>query len=319
MKFSDLLTPASVQVFEENFPEFKRRGWVGDLEFEMIRKNGLILPVLLSATAIRDPQGNYLMSRSTIIDHTERRKADLILRESQAKLIEVNQELEAFAYSVSHDLRAPLRALDGFSAALVSTYSEQLDEQGQHYIDRIQEASRRMGQLINDLLNLSRVTRRELNRQKVDLSALAHDVAASLQSQDPDRNADFQIAPDIIVQGDPHLLRIVLENLLGNAWKFTRPCLDQEKRQTRIEVGVVEQSGQTVYFVRDNGVGFNMEYADKLFSPFQRLHGMREFPGTGIGLATVKRIISRHSGRIWPEAAVDQGATFFFTLGGSDA
>jgi signal transduction histidine kinase len=233
------------------------------------------------------------------------------VRERTAQLEVANKELEAFAYSVSHDLRAPLRALDGFSAALISGYPGKLDDQGQHYLNRIQAASQRMGQLINDLLHLSRVTRREFVTEQVDLSGFAREIAAELQAEDPQRKAEFVIEPQMFVQGDAHLLRIVLENLLSNAWKFTSP-----RPRAQIEVGMAEQTGEHIYFVRDNGVGFNMTYADKLFAPFQRLHGMREFPGTGIGLATVKRIITRYGGRVWPEAAVDQGATFYFTLGG---
>jgi PAS domain S-box-containing protein len=231
------------------------------------------------------------------------------VRERTAQLETSNKELESFAYSVSHDLRAPLRAMDGFSGVLLLDYAAHMGEQGRHYLERIQEGSRRMGQLINDLLNLSRVTRCEFVTGWVDLSGLAREVAAELQARDPQRKTEFAIDPQMVVQGDAHLLRIALENLMNNAWKFTglRP-------QVRIEVGMVEQAGERIYFVRDNGVGFNMAYADKLFVPFQRLHGMREFPGTGIGLATVQRIITRHGGRVWPKAAVDQGATFFFTI-----
>lgn len=244
-----------------------------------------------------------------------------------------NQELEAFAYSVSHDLRAPLRALDGFSAVLLTGYSDKLDEQGRHYIDRIRSASQRMGQLIEDLLGLSRVTRSTLNYQPVDLSALAHEIAAELQKRDPQRQAEFIIAPQMTAETDPHLLRIALQNLLDNAWKFTG-----KREAARIEVGwltiadfrslhadwvthlpesAISNPESAIYFVRDNGVGFDMAYADKLFTPFQRLHSMQEFPGTGIGLATVQRIAARHGGRAWAEAQVDKGATFYFTLGGT--
>ena len=228
-----------------------------------------------------------------------------------AQLETANKELEAFAYSVSHDLRAPLRAMDGFSAALLSGYADRLDEQGQHYLNRVQEASRRMSRLINDLLNLSRVTRRELTRQTVDLSELAREVARDLRSPTTARLVEFDITPGIIAQADPHLLKIALENLMNNAYKFT-----SKREPARIHFGAADQDGELVYFVRDNGVGFNMEYATKLFAPFQRLHGMQEYPGTGIGLVTVQRIIHRHGGRIWPEAELDQGATFYFTLGG---
>ena len=249
------------------------------------------------------------------------------VRDRTIQLEVANKELDAFASSVSHDLRAPLRALDGFSALLLAGYADKLDEQGRHCLDRIQVASRRMGQLINDLLGLARITRADLTRQPADLSALAREIATDLQTQDPQRRAEFVIAAGMLVQGDAHLLRIALENLLSNAWKFTG-----QRPKARIEFGVqpaheLPQSvtghqpaaisgHQAVYFVRDNGVGFDMAYAGKLFIPFQRLHEVGEFPGTGIGLATVQRIISRHGGRIWPEAAVNEGVTFYFTLGG---
>jgi PAS domain S-box-containing protein len=234
------------------------------------------------------------------------------VRDRTAQLEAANKELEAFAYSVSHDLRAPLRAMEGFSAALLSQYSERLDEQGRHYLDRIQEASRRMGQLINDMLTLSRVTRAALTRQRVDLGDLAREIAADLQAQDPQRRVEFVIAQGLAVEADPHLLRVALQNLLDNAWKFTG-----KREQARIEVGSNPGEGsECVYYVKDDGVGFDMTYAGKLFAPFQRLHAMHEFPGTGIGLATVQRIVARHGGRVWTEAEVDRGATFYFTLGG---
>jgi PAS domain S-box-containing protein len=227
-----------------------------------------------------------------------------------AQLEAANQELEAFAYSVSHDLRAPLRALNGFSSALLDDYHDSLDEQGQHFLMRIQEASRRMGQLIDDLLRLSRVTRRELKREDLNLSQLAEEIAEELKAQDPDRSVDFLITPDLTVQADPHLMRIALENLLNNAYKFSA-----KTQHACIQVGAVEQNGQPTYFVRDNGVGFDMTYVNKLFAPFQRLHSPEQFAGTGIGLVTVQRIITRHGGRVWPHAGVNEGATFFFTLG----
>jgi hypothetical protein len=231
------------------------------------------------------------------------------VRERTAQLETANKEMESFSYTVSHDLRAPLRSMDGFSGALLSKYMEQLDEQGRHYLERIQAASRRMGQLINDLLGLSQVSRHELTLRPVDLSAMARQTAFGLQVQGPERLAEFIIAEGMICEGDTRLLQVALENLMGNAWKFT-----EGRSPARIEVGMARQDGGLVYFVRDNGVGFDMAYADKLFGPFQRLHAVHEFPGMGIGLATVQRIISRHGGRIWPEAAEGQGATFYFTL-----
>ena len=241
--------------------------------------------------------------------HQLNRELEQRVRERTALLTAANQELEAFSYSVSHDLRAPLRALIGFSTALLEDCAGQLDEQGQHYLFRIQEASQRMGQLISDLLNLSRVSRAELFWREVNLSALAQTIATDLTTQAPDRQVQFTIAGDLVVQGDANLLKIALENLLSNAHKFTGKC-----QRAAIQVGALEQDGEQVYFVRDNGAGFSMEYAQKLFTPFQRLHGAQEFSGTGIGLSIVQRIIARHGGRIWPDASVDHGATFYFTL-----
>jgi len=231
------------------------------------------------------------------------------LRGHAARLEQVNKELEAFSYSVSHDLRAPLRGIDGFSQALLEDYADSLDDQGKDYLQRVRAASQRMAQLIDDMLKLSRVTRAEMRHETVDLSALAHDIAGELQKTRPERQVDFVIAPGLVVNGDAQLLRAVLENLLGNAWKFTsaHPC-------AKIEFGIAEYEGKPAYFVRDDGVGFDMAYVDKLFGAFQRLHAMNEFPGTGIGLATVQRIIHRHGGHVWAEGAVEQGATFYFTL-----
>jgi PAS domain S-box-containing protein len=233
------------------------------------------------------------------------------VRQRTALLTAANQELEAFSYSVSHDLRAPLRALDGFSSALLDDNGEQLDDQGKHFLNRIMEASQRMGNLINDLLNLSRITRVEFSRQEVDLSLISQNIVKELNSTNPEKQAKVELSDNMLVNGDASLLRIALENLINNAFKFSSKC-----EQPVIRIGEMEQSGERVFFVRDNGVGFNMDYADKLFIPFQRLHSMQEYPGTGIGLVTVKRIITRHGGRLWPESEVGVGTTFYFTLGG---
>ncbi|MEW6613764.1 MAG: ATP-binding protein, partial [Pseudomonadota bacterium] len=232
--------------------------------------------------------------------------------ERTAELTAANRELEAFSYSVSHDLRAPLRAIDGFSQALLEDYGEALDMAGREHLARVRRASQRMAELIDDLLNLSRITRSEMHRRSVNLSELAGQAAEHLRATQPQRPVTVVIVPDVIAHGDARLLQIALENLLGNAWKFTRKQAD-----ARIEFGMREQDGQPVYFVRDNGAGFDMAYADKLFGAFQRLHSPGEFEGHGIGLATVARIIARHGGRIWAEGAVGRGATFYFTLGGT--
>jgi PAS domain S-box-containing protein len=226
-----------------------------------------------------------------------------------AQLEVANQELAAFSYSVSHDLRAPLVLIDGFSQALQEDHGSVLNDEGAMYLERIRSSCRRMTLLIEDMLNLSRVTSTELNRQRVDLSALAHQVMEELRQQQPERQIRFTAAQGVMADGDFRLLRVVLENLLGNAWKYTGTHLQGE-----IEFAVEEQSEGRIYMVRDNGVGFDMAFANRLFSPFCRLHGPHEFPGSGIGLATVQRIIHRHGGRLWAEARVDQGATFYFTL-----
>jgi light-regulated signal transduction histidine kinase (bacteriophytochrome) len=232
------------------------------------------------------------------------------LRQAIIELRAVNKELEAFSYSVSHDLRAPLRGIDGFSQALLEDCIEQLDATGQDYLRRIRSATQRMGQLIDDLLTLSRVTRSDMHKESVNLSQLASRICTDLQRADPERQVEFEIQPGLVTYGDPRLLHVLLDNLLNNAWKFTSKHL-----QATIEFGAITQeNGIPVYFVRDNGVGFDMAFIDKLFKPFQRLHGMREFPGNGIGLATVQRIVHRHGGQVRAEGVLNQGATFYFTL-----
>jgi light-regulated signal transduction histidine kinase (bacteriophytochrome) len=229
--------------------------------------------------------------------------------ERTAQLGAANKELEAFSYSVSHDLRAPLRGIDGFSLALLEDYSERLDDQGKEHLQRIRAATQRMGLLIDDLLNLSRMTRAEIRKERFNISTLAHSVVESLQEAHAKRPIEFRIEDGLEANADPRLLGVVLENLLGNACKFT-----SKRTSARVEFGKMHRNGSTAYFVRDNGAGFDPAYADRLFGAFQRLHGATEFPGTGIGLATVQRIIHRHGGEIWAEGEVEKGAAFYFTL-----
>ncbi|EEF61002.1 histidine kinase [Pedosphaera parvula Ellin514] len=229
--------------------------------------------------------------------------------ERTAELAAANRELETFSYSASHDLRSPLRTIDGFSKLLKEEYAARLDSEACDYLNYICTAAERMDLLIRGLLNLSHITRSRIQRRPVDLSAMANTIARELQESEPQRVARFVIAPGLSAEGDPDLLRSVLQNLLGNAWKYT-----SKHRQARIEFGTDNFDGETVFYVRDDGAGFDPQNVGRLFSAFQRLHGTEEFPGTGIGLTTVQRIIQRHGGRIWADGAVEKGATFYFTI-----
>jgi light-regulated signal transduction histidine kinase (bacteriophytochrome) len=221
-----------------------------------------------------------------------------------------NRELEAFSYSVSHDLRAPLRSIDGFSQILIEDNDGQLDERGKKHLRRVRDSAKRMGQIIDDLLALAHVTRRELRRTNIDVTALTRRIAERLRANDPARQVDFAIPEGMSADGDARLLEVLFENLLGNAWKFT-----SKRSRASIEVGLRKEGGPPVHFVRDNGAGFDASQAEKLFGPFQRFHSSKEFEGTGIGLATVQRVVHRHGGRLWAESQVDKGASFYFTLG----
>jgi two-component system, NtrC family, sensor kinase len=245
------------------------------------------------------------------LEATEARAAKE-LAETRAALVEQlerkNRELEAFSYSVSHDLRAPLRSIDGFTHHILQDYATKLDARGQDYLRRVRSAAQRMGELIDDLLQLSRVERAELRPQRVDLGELARDVVNELRRRDSEREVEVIIEPQLVVEADPRLMKVALENLIGNSWKFT-----SKRSSPRITFGKAEH-GPHAFVVRDNGAGFDMKLAGQLFRPFQRLHGEAEFPGTGIGLATVYRIVDRHGGRVWVDAAVDQGTSVFFTI-----
>jgi signal transduction histidine kinase len=256
---------------------------------------------------------SWMLVRSRILAED----ASKDLEDANRELEGANRELEAFSYSVSHDLRAPLRTIDGFSQILQEDYEDTLDEEGLDYLGRVRAASAHMATLIDDLLDLSRVSRRPLRREAVDLTRLATEIIEDLRAAEPERNVEFVAGEGIEAFGDVSLLKVALENLLGNAWKFT-----EREGEARIEFGADRRprpgSLAPVYFVRDNGAGFDQAYSDKLFGAFQRLHGQDEFEGTGIGLATVARIIHRHGGRVWAEGEVGEGATFYFTLGGRD-
>lgn len=271
-----------------------------------LRKDGTEFPVEISLSPSEDGEGSTILA---IRDITLRLRSEQRLQQAKIAAEAAIKELEAFSYSVAHDLRAPLRSMRGFSEILLETQSATLSPKGQDYLKRIVAASDRMSQIIDALLRLSRLSRAELHLTHVDLSALCETILAQLRQSHPDRGAEIFVQPHIAVIADAALLRAALENLLENAWKFTR-----EKKPARIEFTVLEQNGEILYVVRDNGAGFDMAQAQKLFTPFQRLHAASEFPGTGIGLATVHRIIQRHGGRIWAESANGAGAAFFFTL-----
>jgi PAS domain S-box-containing protein len=434
VKFRDLLTPASAQIFDREFADFEAGNGVNNLEFEMVRKDGTIMPVLLSATASLDPEGRYLISRSTIIDHTERKQTEAELLESEEKFrrfsdaafeaivlhengvvldannqyaemfgytreeilgkqsipltvapeaiedmrekiaagsagpyesiglrrdgtrfpMEIriremdykgrrvrmaavmniterkraeealqqrtvqleasNKELEAFSYSVSHDLRAPLRAMDGFSRILLDEYAPDLPNEAQRYLGLVRDNARQMGSLIDHLLAFSRLGRQQLKKESVALGDLVQAVLVDLKTEQEGRKVEVVIGDLPACQADPTLMRQVFANLLGNALKFTKT-----REPAIIEIGCNNQADEPVYFVKDNGVGFDMKYANKLFGVFQRLHRAEDYEGTGVGLATVQRIILRHGGRIWAESELDKGTTFYFTIEKGDS
>jgi PAS domain S-box-containing protein len=277
------------------------------LELNGLHKDGHEFPVEISLSPFESEEG--VLVSSAIRDITARKQLEQRLTLQNAQLEAANKELEAFSYSVSHDLRAPLRAMDGFSMAVLQDHGETLGAQGKENLKRVRVAAQRMGRLIDDMLALARINRNAMVREMVDLSELVRRIASSLHAAEPERQVSFRIAPNQTAEGDPNLLQIAMQNLLGNSWKFT-----SRRTDATIEFGVQNQNGDRVWFVRDNGAGFDMKYADKLFGAFQRMHHESEFSGTGVGLATVQRVVHRHGGRIWAEAAPGQGATFYFVL-----
>jgi len=314
---SEFLTAASRSYATETvLPEFFRTGSCKEVPYQIVKKNGEILNVLLSAIAERDSEGKVVRSLAVMVDVTERKgmeeEIEILntnLAARAAELEAANQELETFNYSVAHDLRQPLNVISSYCQVIMELCGNNLDEQCKGYLQGSYEGTMRMNRLIEALLSFSRMGHVEPRRDMVDLSALAHEVVTMLKMIGPERQVDFRIADGITANADANLLQVVLDNLLGNAWKYTGV-----REEAIIEFGATEIDGKRVYFVRDNGAGFDQADADKLFVPFQRLAGAEEFKGFGIGLATVERIIRRHGGRIWVESEPGKGATFLFTL-----
>ena len=307
------MTKAALGVFAE-------KGVFTNLENANIHKDGHVVILSTSGSPLLDAKGNLMGYRGADTDITQRKQGEEEIKRINAELEQrvhertfqletINKELESFSYSVSHDLRSPLRSIDGFSNLLLKNYSNLLDDQGKDYFQRVMKASRRMGLLIDDLMKLSRFTRIEMKRGITNLSSIAESIVEEFKSADPERQINIFIQPGMIANVDSDLIQNALQNLFDNAWKYSK-----NKADAKIEFGAMEKDGNTVYYVRDNGAGFDMKYVDKLFSAFQRLHSDDEFEGTGIGLATVNRIIHRHGGTIWAEGAVNSGATFYFTL-----
>jgi K+-sensing histidine kinase KdpD len=321
----DFLTEAKTAPWRE---EALKRGFRSSIAVPLRYSHGPVFAVLTLYSAepagftagevklLEELAGDLAFGIETVRTKKERDRAEAELQNYAARvantnreLAAANQELEAFSYSVSHDLRAPLRGINGFSSALSEEYADKLDERGQEYLENIRESSRTMGQLIDDLLNLSRINRTEMSVGEVNLSEIVSVIAEDLQKYQPDRKAEIRIAPGVTAAADTTLVTAMLRNLLENAWKFTA-----KRAPARIEFGLLEDQTPPVYYIKDNGIGFDMQYADKLFKPFSRLHSQNEYTGTGIGLANVQRIINRHGGKVWAEGEIDQGAAFYFTL-----
>jgi PAS domain S-box-containing protein len=300
-EFSDFLPLSEVPIYKTRYPELVRVGRVSDVELSMQAKDGNYVPVLISAVALRDENGKFIKSRSITFDNRERKAAE-------TKIKALNAELEAFTYSVSHDLRAPLRSIDGYTKILEEDYADKLDQEGKRIVSVVLRNAKKMGKLIDDLLDFARLGRKELLRTNVDMDNLVKTVIAD-ESDAQKSNVKINTTSLQPCLGDVDMLRQVWQNLLSNAVKYS-----SKNPQATIEIGSSESSEEVTYCVKDNGVGFDMSYAPKLFNVFQRLHKMEEFGGTGVGLAIVKRVIDRHQGRVWAEAKLNEGATFYFTI-----
>jgi PAS domain S-box-containing protein len=307
--WADVVHPDDQKECLERWHLATQSGAPYEIEYRLRDRMGTYHWFLRRALPVRDQAGRITRWFGTCTDIDGVKHTEEVLRRANVETDEANRELEAFSYSVAHDLRTPLRSIDGFSQAILEDNAGQLDAQGKANLAKVRAAAQRMAHLIDDLLSLSRVTRAELRREQVNLTQLALGIGDRLREADAKRDVQIVVQEGLMARGDTTLLAVVMENLLGNAWKFT-----SQRLEGRIEVGLTSRNGVPAYFVRDNGIGFDMAYANKLFVAFQRLHTIPEFPGTGIGLATVQRIVRRHGGQIWAHGEVDRGATFFFTL-----
>ncbi len=314
--FYDMVTPESGEAFKRNMNALKSLGVADNLQYEMLRKNGSVLIVLLNATAVKDKLGNIVMIRTTIIDHTERQryedeilKLNSILQSHASELEETNKELEAFIYSVSHDLRAPLRAILGFSGILLDEQGSNLNENGKKMLDTVHTNAHLMGQLIEDLLRLSRVNRHELACSRIDMNALFNSLIDETKQNLPSMNSSVTVEPLAAAYGDLALIKLMVGNLLSNAIKFSG-----KQREVEIHIGCLAGKNESIYYIKDNGIGFDMKDASELFNVFHRLRNSSDYDGTGIGLALAKRILDKHEGRIWAESEPGKGAVFYFAL-----
>lgn len=302
LSFRDVVTEPGRQVFKEAFPEFQKTGAVHDIEFDMIRKDGTTFPVLLSSTAVYGPERAYIKSRTTVINHTERKKAE-------TRILDLNRELEGFTYSVSHDLRAPLRSIIGYANILKEECYDKLDDEGRRITEVIIRNTVRMGQLIDDLLDFSRLGRKQVSFTSINMKDVVENIVREQTSEIRDRKLAIKILEVEPAKGDLAMIRQVWINLISNALKYS-----SKKELAQIEIGSYRQDGRKIYYISDNGAGFDMKYSEKLFGVFQRLHKMNEFEGTGVGLALVKTIVKRHGGEVWAEGKINEGARFYFSL-----
>ena len=302
MKFTDLADSDGSEIFRTNFQKFKEQGFIKDLEFTVRRRDGTTFTILLNAVAKYDAAGNFVQSRSTAIDYTEQRL-------SLTRIEQLNKELESFSYSVSHDLRAPLRSIDGYTQILTDDYAQQMDDEGRRLLKVVVNNARRMGRLIDDLLDFSRVGRKEIAKATVSANNLVNSIIAEMKPDMSTRDIRFEVGPLPLCQADAGLLRQVWFNLISNAVKYTK-----KQENAVVTISGEQRLDATVYTIRDNGTGFDMQYAAKLFGVFQRLHRQQDFEGTGVGLAIVHRIVSRHGGKVWAEGKVNEGAVFSFSL-----